>query len=66
VVFAHELARLSWPLFVEIPMVLLLTALACGAGYELIRRIPWLRPAFGMKPLPPPPMVTKAGASPAE
>jgi peptidoglycan/LPS O-acetylase OafA/YrhL len=69
VLFAHELARLSWPLLVEIPMVVLLTALACVAGYELIRRVPWLRPAFGMKPLSSPapaPISTKAGASPAE
>jgi glucan biosynthesis protein C len=50
VVFAHELARLGWPLPVEIPLVILLTALACVAGCELIRRVPWLRPAFGMKP----------------
>lgn len=69
VVFAHELARLRWPLLVEIPAVVLLTAIACVAGYELIRRVPWLRPAFGMKPiqlLPPVPGVTKTGTSPAE
>ena len=66
VVFAHELARLKWPLLVEIPMVVLLTALACAAGCELIRRVLWLRPAFGMKPLPASPVVTKAGATPAE
>ena len=50
VVFAHELARLRWPLLVEIPLVVVLTALACAAGCEVIRRVPWLRPAFGMKP----------------
>ncbi|MBS0525576.1 MAG: acyltransferase family protein [Proteobacteria bacterium] len=70
VVFAHELARLRWPLPIEMPMVVLLTALACVAGYASIRRVPWLRPAFGMKPLPPrmtvPPIATKASSSPAE
>ncbi|MFI5032146.1 MAG: hypothetical protein ACHQPH_15730 [Reyranellales bacterium] len=63
VVFAHELARLQWPLLVEIPMVLLLTALACVAGCEAIRRVPWLRPAFGMKPIG---STTRAAPSPAE
>ena len=63
VVFAHELARLRWPLLVEIPIVVLLTALACVAGYELIRRVPWLRPAFGMKPVQRP---ARVAASPAE
>jgi hypothetical protein len=63
VVFAHELARLRWPLLVEIPMVLLLTALACVTGCEAIRQVPWLRAAFGMKLVQPP---TRVAASPAE
>ena len=63
VVFAHELARLRWPLLVEIPTVILLTALACVAGCEVIRRLPWLRPAFGMKPVQPP---ARMAPSPAE
>ena len=63
VVFAHELARLRLPLPVEIPMVVVLTALACVAGYELIRRVPWPRPAFGMKPIPTP---ARRAPSPAE
>lgn len=62
VVFAHELARLGWPLPIEIPAVVLLTALACVAGCEVIRRLPWLRPAFGMKPVQSPARVV----SPAE
>lgn len=63
VVFAHEIARLRLPLPVEIPMVVVLTALACVAGYELIRRVPWPRPAFGMKPIPTP---ARRAPSPAE
>ena len=63
VVFAHELARLRLPLPVEIPIVVVLTALACVAGYELIRRVAWLRPAFGMKPIP---TSARPAPSPAE
>jgi hypothetical protein len=59
----EALTRPRLPLPVEIPMMVVLTALACFAGYELIRRVPWLRPAFGMKPIPAP---ARAAPSPAE
>ncbi len=36
---------------VEGPILVVLTALICFAGYELIRRISWLRPVFGLRAL---------------
>jgi surface polysaccharide O-acyltransferase-like enzyme len=35
---------------VEGPLLILLVALACLAAYEVVRRVAWLRPLFGLKP----------------
>jgi glucan biosynthesis protein C len=34
----------------EGPLLILLVALACVATYEVVRRVAWLRPLFGLKP----------------
>jgi hypothetical protein len=31
-------------------LLILLVALACLAAYEVVRRVAWLRPLFGLKP----------------
>ena len=49
VVFAYNLARLDWPLWIEAPTLIALTILACWATYELVRRVPLLRPWFGLR-----------------
>lgn len=42
------------PLWVEVPAVLLGTAVGCASIYELmIRRSPWIRPLFGLARRPP-------------
>ncbi len=48
VVFAYNLARLNWPLWIEAPVLIALTVLACFGTYELVRRVPLLRPWFGL------------------
>lgn len=40
------------PLF-EGPLLVVVTYAACFAGYEVIRRVDWLRPLFGLKRKPP-------------
>ncbi|MBM3556116.1 MAG: acyltransferase [Alphaproteobacteria bacterium] len=53
VVAGHHLsaARLSAPL--EATALIVLTASGCALGYEIIRRIAWLRPLFGLKSVQP-------------
>jgi membrane-bound acyltransferase YfiQ involved in biofilm formation len=58
VAFAHWAKPLAMPPVVEGPLLVLATFAACFAGYEVIRRVRWLRPLFGLKPLPP----TQAGS----
>jgi hypothetical protein len=54
VVFGYGLTRLDLPAPVEAGVLIALTALACVATYELVRRVGWLRPVFGLKrPTPP-------------
>ena len=42
---------LSWSVsyWVKLPLVLLATFLVSWAGYDVIRRSPWLRPLFGLR-----------------
>ena len=49
VVLAHEAQPLGLHPAVEGPLLVLATFTACFAGYEVIRRITWLRPLFGLK-----------------
>ena len=50
VVLAHNASPLALPPLLEGPLLVLLTFAACFGGYEVIRRIAWLRPLFGLKP----------------
>ncbi|MCF7220313.1 acyltransferase [Marilutibacter chinensis] len=49
VVLAHNLQPLAIPPLLEGPLLVLATFAICLGGYELIRRIPLLRPLFGLK-----------------
>lgn len=56
VALAHSAKPLGLPPLLEGPLLVLLTFAACFGGYELIRRIDWLQPCFGLKRnLPPEP-----------
>ena len=48
VVLAHTAQPLRLPPLLEGPLLAALTFAACFAGYELVRRAPWLRPLFGL------------------
>jgi hypothetical protein len=50
VVAAHLLARAGLPLPVEALLLVALTVAACVLGFELVRRVLWLRPLFGLAP----------------
>ncbi len=51
VVVAHNLARLRLPLGVEAELILAATVASCALTYEVVRRVAWLRPWFGLKRL---------------
>lgn len=50
VVAAYNLNRLHLPLAAEVPMLLVITAAGCWLTYVIVRRIPPLRPFFGLSP----------------
>ena len=52
VVFAHNLKPFGIHPAIEAPLLILATFAACFGAYELIRRIPWMRPLFGLKKRP--------------
>ena len=49
IVFAIGLRPLGLAPIAEGPLLVALTALACVATYEIVRRVPFLRPLFGLK-----------------
>lgn len=49
VVLAHHLAKLGLPLVVEVPLLIGLTFAGCFATYEIVRRVGFLRPWFGLR-----------------
>lgn len=49
IVVAHALRPLALPPFAEGPLLILVTFAACAASYELARRVPLLRPLFGIR-----------------
>lgn len=53
VVVAHNLQPLRITPAVEGPLLVVATFAACFAGYEIARRVRWLRPLFGLKGNPP-------------
>lgn len=65
-VAGHYGARLSLPLPLEALALVAVTAASCLLTYELARRVPWLRPLFGLTPLSrpaaPPRLWSYAGA----
>ncbi|HTL13559.1 MAG TPA: acyltransferase family protein [Thermomonas sp.] len=50
VALAHAAKPLALPPLLEGPLLVVLTFAACFGGYELIRRVPLLRPLFGLSP----------------
>ena len=52
VVAAHHLAQLGLPLEVEVPLLIAITFAGCFGTYELVKRVGFLRPWFGLKSLP--------------
>ncbi|QDH69998.1 acyltransferase family protein [Marilutibacter alkalisoli] len=52
VVLAHHFKAFALPPLAEGPLLVVLTLGLCFAGYELVRRVGWLRPLFGLKPRP--------------
>lgn len=49
VVVAHNLQPLALPVAVEGPLLVLATFGLSFAGFEIVRRVRWLRPLFGLK-----------------
>lgn len=49
VVAGHYLARRNLPLGLEAGLLIALTAASCFLTYEVVRRVGWLRPLFGLK-----------------
>ncbi|MBN9538076.1 MAG: acyltransferase [Reyranella sp.] len=50
VLAAHELTRLALPLALEAFVLVILCVVGCVATFELVRRVEWLRPWFGLRP----------------
>ncbi len=53
VVVAHHLVKLRLPIALEATILVAATLTSCAITYEIVRRISWLRPWFGLKRLPP-------------
>ncbi len=51
IVIAHNIQPLALPLPIEVALVIAGTVASCLASFELVRRIGWMRPLFGLKPL---------------
>lgn len=49
VVAGHYLNKLGLPVALEATILIATTAASCWLGYEIVRRIPLLRPLFGLK-----------------
>lgn len=49
VVLGHYLSPLHLPAGIEAGLLILATAVGCWAGYEIVRRVSWLRPFFGLR-----------------
>jgi glucans biosynthesis protein C len=52
VVAGHHLAKLGLPQGLEALLLVAGTFATCLATYEIVRRVNWLRPLFGLKPEP--------------
>jgi len=49
VVAAHELAPLALPLEIEALLLVVACVIGCAVTFELVRRVRWLRPWFGLR-----------------
>ncbi|RYG27712.1 MAG: hypothetical protein EON93_19955 [Burkholderiales bacterium] len=49
VVAGHYLNKLGLPVGIEATILIVTTAASCWLGYEIVRRVPLLRPLFGLK-----------------
>ncbi len=54
VVAGYQLARLGLGPVVEPTLLIAITIAGCAAGFEVIRRVSWLQPLFGVSPIPAP------------
>ena len=52
VLLAHFMKPLGLRPLVEGPLLVAATAATCVASFELVRRVGWLRPLFGLAPRP--------------
>jgi len=50
VLLAHFMKPLSLRPLVEGPLLVAATVAACFASFEIVRRVGWLRPLFGLAP----------------
>ena len=50
IMIAHALHGEGLPAWLEAGIVISGTAVACAVTYEIVRRVGWLRPLFGLKP----------------
>jgi glucans biosynthesis protein C len=49
VVYAHNLQPFKLPIAIEAVALIAATIATCFVSYEIVRRIPWLRPFFGLR-----------------
>ena len=48
IVVGHDLAAKGLPVWAEAPILIAATALGCWLAFEIVRRVPLLRPLFGL------------------
>lgn len=48
----HYITRIGLDVRLEFALLVMATAMSCFITYEIVRRIAWLRPLFGLKTLP--------------
>ena len=63
VVLSQQIKPLALPAAAEAPLLIALTLAGCFAGYELVRRIRWLRPLMGLSELRPVPLPGTPGSA---
>lgn len=64
VVAAFYLSKAGLPLAIEVPVLIAITFAGCFATYEVVRRVGFLRPWFGLKRLPTAPATTAGDRAP--
>ena len=64
VLLAHFMKPLALPPAIEAPLLIAATAAACFASFEIVRRVGWMRPLFGLVPLAPEAASPSSGGAP--